>query len=213
MYRETLQTPKSNRFRWFRGASPGSQRCGELARKSHYTSRSITVRERSRSSRFPQRLAFRKHRRRASLEATRPVLSSRLHEFAPKVGQDVQPELLPCFVRLSGWLRPNSRRNARAKLTFLPAPFAVRPEWKGILTRAFNALTRSADVEQLLAHRGVPRDVHIWGAAVECFASSVRETTDAGSERSPFRGLHDAVLSLEATGAVVTLLEQRKELA
>jgi hypothetical protein len=142
------------------------------------------------------------------------VLSSRLHQFAPKAGQAVQPELVPGFVRSSGWPRPNSGRNARAKLRFLRAPFAVRPEWKGILTRAFSALTRSTNVEQLFADGGVPKkDVHIWGAAVECFASSVRETTDAESERSRFRGLHDAVPSLEATGAVVTLLERREELA
>jgi hypothetical protein len=171
------------------------------------------VRERARSSRFPRWFACWKHGRRAPLEGTRTAATFRPCAFAPKAGEAGQPELEPRFVRVIDWLRRNSGGNARANLTFLRAPFALHPEWKGILTRAFSALTRSTDVEQRFAYGGVPEDVHNWGAAVECFSSGVRETTDTEPERSPFRGLHDALLSLEATGAVVTLLQQREALA
>jgi site-specific recombinase len=118
--------------------------------------------ERAHASRFP-----RKQKWFVPLFDAKPSLSE-LCEYAPT--GDEQAELVLWFVRLVDWLRPEAGGSAAARLKFLRAQFAQHPEWKQNVGNSLSALVRSADVEQLLAYGGIPKDFHFWGALIEWFS-------------------------------------------
>ncbi len=97
-----------------------------------------------------------------------------LCEFAPSEGAPPE-ELVLWFVQLVGWLRP-STQSADAKLRFLEAQLTQHPEWRANVSRAVAALFRMADIEQLLAYGGIPRDFHFFGAVEEWLASHLLPT-------------------------------------